>query len=284
MPTISTCPRCSQMVAIPQGLDANTLVRCPLCGAEYPLDAAMDLIPPQLIPVEAFDEANLSGPEQPANQADQGEADIIRLESAAQKSIPIQASVKPPPIKPASPSDISKPVTGLVTEPFFAADAKPAGDYGITPEPADETTDITAPPIISSFLLQYGTGEVNAAGSPQDFAPGDAEETGETAESQLDADVYSLITDHKVKAEKESSNQAELPALGRRSQRKPKSVLRIFVEVVFGGIVGITIAYIALAWIMGSRFDLPAPPRVLKPVLRFVLPDRIWAEKEQPRK
>jgi hypothetical protein len=55
-------------------------------------------------------------------------------------------------------------------------------------------------------------------------------------------------------------------------------------EIIFGGVAGITIAYIALAWILGSRFDLPAPPRVLKPVLRFVLPDRIWAENHSPHK
>ena len=295
MPTISTCPRCSQMVSIPPGLDATTLVRCPFCGAEYPLDAAMDLVPPQLIQVDTFDDANLSGPEQSTNQADQGGADIIRLESAAPRSIPIQASVKPPPIKPNSPAETPISVAGLIMEPFFAADANPPGEYGKPPEPADksgtgilpverEQSNISAPPIVSSFLLQFGAAEAGAAGSHPIFAPGDAEETADTTESPLDDEVFDLITEHKEKSEKESSNLAESPAPGRRPQRKPKSELRIFAEIIFGGIVGLSIAYVAMAWFMGSQFPLPSPPRALKPVLRFVLPDRIWAENQQPRK
>jgi hypothetical protein len=276
------------MVSIPRGLDAATLVRCPLCGAEYPLGAAMDMLPPKLIPVETFDEANSSGPGQAANQADQPEADIIRLETAAPRSIPIQASVKPPPIKPPSPGETPKSVAGLITEPFFAADAGPPGQSAVPPQPADEDSNISPPPIVSSFLFQYGGGEAGQSGPPPIIAPGDAEESAETTESPLDAEVYDLITKHKQMTEEESPNQTESPAPGRRVQGKPKSVLRIFFAYIFGGLAGITIGYIILAWIavwiMGSRFDMPAPPKVLKPVLRFVLPDRIWAEKDQPRK
>ncbi len=284
MPTISTCPRCSQMVSIPGGLDAATLVRCPLCGGEYPLGAAMDMVPPKLIPVETFDEANLSGPGQPANQADQPEADIIQLESAAPKSIPIQAAVKPPPIKPASPAEKPKPVAGPVSEPFFAADAGSAGETAVPPQPADEVPNSSAPPIVSSFLFQYGEGEAGQSGSPTIFAPGDAEDTAETAESPLDDEVFSLIAKHKEEAKKESPNQTESPSNGRRGQRKPKSEWRFLIGLALSGIVGLSIAYVAMAWFMGSQFPLPSPPKVLKPVLRFVLPDRIWAENQQPRK
>jgi hypothetical protein len=259
-----------------------------LCGAEYPLGAAMDMVPPKLVPVETFDEANLPGPGQPANQADQQEADIIPLDSAAPRSIPIQASVKPPPIKPASPAEKPKSVAGLITEPFFAADAGPLGESAAPPQPADEDPNISPPPIVSSFLLQYGAGEAGQSGAPPIIAPGDAEETAETTESPLDAEVYDLIARHKQMTEEDSPNQTESSALGRRVQPKPKNVLRIYVGIVFGGIVGLTIGYIILAWlavwIMGPRFDLPAPPKVLKPVLRFVLPDRIWTENPQPRK
>jgi hypothetical protein len=288
MPTISTCPNCSQMVSIPRGLDATTLVRCPLCGAEYPLGAAMDMVPPKLIPVETYDETNSSGLGQPANQADQPEADIIPLDSAAPRSIPIQTAVKPHPIKPASATEPHKSVAGLITEPFFAADAKPPSQSAAPPQPADVDSSVSPPPVVSSFLLQYGGVEDGQSGSPPIFAPGDAEESAETAENPLDAEVYDLIAKHKQMIEEESPNQTESPAPGRRAQGKPKSVLRIFFAYIFGSLAGLSIGYIILAWIavwiMGSRFDMPAPPKVLKPVLRFVLPDRIWAENQQPRK
>ena len=48
MPTISPCPRCQKDVSIPIGIDLAASVRCPLCGAEYPLGEAL---PPGLIPV-----------------------------------------------------------------------------------------------------------------------------------------------------------------------------------------------------------------------------------------
>jgi hypothetical protein len=321
MPAISTCPRCLQMVSIPQGLDPATLVRCPLCGAEYLLDAAMNLAPPELIPADAPDYANLSDADRPANHSDQDEADIIRLESAAPKSIPIQEAIKSPPIKPRSTADAPKSAAGLITEPFFAADAKPSieSDTGILPVerssrilpvesgtgilpvesgtgilPVESGThilpvesqqpDISAPPIVSSFLLQYGAGEADEGSAHPNFSPGDTGEAAETGESPLDADVFDLITKHKQNTADDSSIQTDSPGFGRRSQRKPKSLPRIFVEWIFGALSGIALAYIALAWIMGSRFDLPPPPKVLKPVLRFVLPDRIWAENQQPRK
>ena len=50
MSEISTCPRCQKQVCIPSGLDVAAWVRCPRCGAEYPLSEAL---PPELIPVVA---------------------------------------------------------------------------------------------------------------------------------------------------------------------------------------------------------------------------------------
>ena len=50
MSAISLCPKCQKPVSLPAGLDSPALVRCPLCGAEYPLGEAL---PPELIPVAA---------------------------------------------------------------------------------------------------------------------------------------------------------------------------------------------------------------------------------------
>lgn len=53
MPIISNCPKCHAQVTIPDGLDPETEVRCPLCVDVYALREAMAEAPPALIPVDA---------------------------------------------------------------------------------------------------------------------------------------------------------------------------------------------------------------------------------------
>ena len=53
MSIISKCPRCRQQVTVPDRLDPQSRVRCPLCDAEYPLSEAMAEAPPALILVDA---------------------------------------------------------------------------------------------------------------------------------------------------------------------------------------------------------------------------------------
>jgi len=52
MPIISKCPKCRQPVTIPDGVDPDAEVRCPLCAVVYPLRQAMAAAPPALVPVE----------------------------------------------------------------------------------------------------------------------------------------------------------------------------------------------------------------------------------------
>jgi hypothetical protein len=52
--SISTCPHCAQQVSISPGLEAEALVRCPICEAEFPLRLALVNAveaPPELVPV-----------------------------------------------------------------------------------------------------------------------------------------------------------------------------------------------------------------------------------------
>jgi hypothetical protein len=185
MSTISQCPRCLQTVAIPEGLDAMILVRCPLCNAEYQLSEAIALSPPELIPVETREKTILSDP---------------------------------------------------------------------TPDAAEEQAE-------------------------------HEQEIAESAENPLDDEMLSLIALHKENTSQKSIIPDDSSLVGGRTQRKPKHLLRLFLAYVFGGLGGLIIGYIALAWIavwlMGPRFDMPSPPKALKPVLKFVLPDKIWVEKER---
>lgn len=224
MSTISTCPYCSRMVAIPQGLQETALVRCPLCGAEYPLNEALDLVPPELIPVATSDEAILLGQTHPTD-----EVGIIRI----------------------------------------------VGDDEMQNEADLESSNLDAPPIAPSFLLRYGDAAEEEEIQRQIY---DSEDTADASENALD-EVFNLIAKHKEQKEKESSNQAEASDILSRPRCKPKNELRFFIGLVFSGIVGLIIAYVAMAWFMGAQFPLPSPPKGLKPVLRFVLPERIWAEK-----
>lgn len=48
MSRVTSCPRCARQVSLPPGDDASAWVRCPLCDAQYPLQAALDYVPPLL--------------------------------------------------------------------------------------------------------------------------------------------------------------------------------------------------------------------------------------------
>jgi len=54
MGSISSCPICGDHLSIPEGVERQAVVRCPLCEAEFPLERAMSRAldpPPELVPV-----------------------------------------------------------------------------------------------------------------------------------------------------------------------------------------------------------------------------------------
>lgn len=48
MATIASCPNCHQAIAAPDAVDPQTWARCPLCGGQFPVQAALEIIPPSL--------------------------------------------------------------------------------------------------------------------------------------------------------------------------------------------------------------------------------------------
>ena len=46
--SISSCPRCSQHVTLPEGVEHHARVRCPLCQAQYTLAEVLANAPPLL--------------------------------------------------------------------------------------------------------------------------------------------------------------------------------------------------------------------------------------------
>jgi hypothetical protein len=53
MPFTSSCPKCQKQVTVPDHVGAASLVRCPLCEAEFELREALALGPPALVIIEA---------------------------------------------------------------------------------------------------------------------------------------------------------------------------------------------------------------------------------------
>lgn len=48
MAHIATCPKCQKAISTPDAADAQTWVRCPLCGSQFQLHAALEIVPPSL--------------------------------------------------------------------------------------------------------------------------------------------------------------------------------------------------------------------------------------------
>jgi len=86
MSSVSDCPSCGQKVSIPQGVEAGTTVRCPLCEGEFPLDralAAAVAAPPELVPVARVS-ADTSNGLTPADE----DSDRVAVESGARTEPP----------------------------------------------------------------------------------------------------------------------------------------------------------------------------------------------------
>jgi len=86
MSVVAKCPECERQVTIPDGVDPEVSVRCPLCNAEYPLSEAMATAPPELVPVAAIGDgiSSAAGPETGTEQpveAQQPVSDELQLDA-----------------------------------------------------------------------------------------------------------------------------------------------------------------------------------------------------------
>ncbi len=64
MGRISNCPICGDRVSVPEGVERQALVRCPLCEAEFPLERALGGAldpPPELVPVAHLSSGDAEG-------------------------------------------------------------------------------------------------------------------------------------------------------------------------------------------------------------------------------
>jgi hypothetical protein len=201
---VSKCPKCRQPVTIPDGVDPQASVRCPLCAVVYPLGEALAEAPPALIPVDTQ-----AIPDSAAGSGAMGDSDLI----VEPYHVPASPQVQPGPQTETDAED--REVSGLDAphEPDGAAqDRSPLIDTGL---PSPDTY------AIEGFSLQ--------------------------------------------ESDDDSQPAATVSAKRPRRRKTEKGPLRMLIEVVGGGLLGLTITYDAMCWILGPRQGLPKLPLPLLP-------------------
>jgi hypothetical protein len=124
MATISTCPKCSQLVTLPEGYGSSAPMRCPLCQAEYPLGEALATVPPELIPVVELagaEAAESASP--PSDAAADFLADLARLEQSYGEA------------PPAGDETAAEQPAPLESSPFSPNAAETSEEHAVTPVP-----------------------------------------------------------------------------------------------------------------------------------------------------
>ncbi len=89
MSDLSCCPECARWVRVPGDLDSRSIVRCPLCGKEFPLDEVRRSGPPALEVVTRVEPP--AGESAGVPQIDLGDAEAglsIRLDDEPQGDRP----------------------------------------------------------------------------------------------------------------------------------------------------------------------------------------------------
>ena len=134
MPSVSDCPYCGQRTGIPENLDPETMVRCPICAYEFALDHALMYaeeappehiaeFPPELIPVSAAAATDAAPPgetEAPAEAAASADAAGAPVESAATESAAVsqeQSEAEGAPKADAAPADDGGAAAGRQAPP-----------------------------------------------------------------------------------------------------------------------------------------------------------------------
>jgi len=215
MPIISKCPKCEQAVTIPDGIDPQAAVRCPLCEVEFPLAEAMAGAPPALIPVDA-----------PPRQGLTADSDAM-LKS------------------------------DLVSEPFHV----PGEELPVVPGGGDDSPTAESGP--------SDTGEPLLDVWKKDEAAAPEIDLGHGATSDAKAADFASFAEDEGDGEPADATTSGRASKPRRTKKKEKSAVRMILEPIVGGFVGLAVGYYALNYFGGERFDfmdfyLPGIPHTYK--------------------
>ena len=235
---ISRCPQCGREVAIPLGVVAEALVRCPICSAEYPLADALSQLPPLLIVVD---------PVMAAAESDTA-AEVTSVQSAA--TVEEVALLAQQPIADAAGgagADAAESADGELFAEAAAADEAAASDEAVATDEAAAADQ--AEGVAEEEALDEG--EFGIAGE-------EGEEDAEAAGAAALADFTRL-----QEAKPEPSTAAKL------RRKKGKNPILQLGGVIGGAVIGLFLGYYVLNFFWGPQHDylgiwLPGCPHTAK--------------------
>ncbi|MDY0165159.1 MAG: hypothetical protein RBS80_01360 [Thermoguttaceae bacterium] len=260
MVSISKCPRCEQFVSLPDGVDLDAMVRCPLCGAEY---ALRESLPPALVPIGGLPSPIAPAP---AIEGEPGETAGAAASTAASEGQELglpEVTETGAETAVAAEGDASlgtSPVPGEVQPDGFAAplrEAPETGELDSTPAETTETPD-------QQESAATAEGEQPAPGASGggmfDFlnSGGDtAVEVGTPASGESEsADGPTFPMFGSADAPAAAANGARPSSIAARPRRrKEKNVVKEMIGAIIGGFVGLSIGYYGLNYLGGERFD-----------------------------
>ena len=237
----SSCPKCLSQVVVPDGVNSDAVVRCPLCQSEYPISEAIALAPPSLI-IVSFGSPTAAELAQPMALPDE-EEEPISLTPVDEAFAPAVAPV---------------------------ADAEQLADevlFGPPPMPETTTTEGEMPriggdpweqPWPEPAAQDGGNGEgFMVGGDGSMFAPADEGDVVAFAEEEktdgVDEVDFASITGRAPAGA--PGAVAELPALPKRRKRKESSPLaRVIGCLVAGGLAILVFCY-GVAYLGGPKYD-----------------------------
>lgn len=286
MAAITSCPTCSLQVSLPEGADESAWVRCPRCGAEYQLRAALEYAPPmlELIPEPVMPaEGRL-----PAWAAMAG--GLVGTSAGTASATPLPQSTTT-----VSTSNGTQVAEGADEEVITFDDSllldDPTTEIKLD-QPGQRDLDESSiqlgeegSPDDQGAKIAAAAGEAapNAGDDFFNFMAEDAKPASRGTDGEEEAGTVNVFDDDELRlaprddAEPErvaavSAAVTEAPAIGMpRRRKRAANPIVLLVGIVGGGVVGLAIGYAILMWGFGRDpfgFAYSMPEYLVPPSLR----------------
>lgn len=228
MPSISSCPDCHRDLTVPDSESAADVLRCPLCGSEFPAERILaDSVrfPPLAIVVRSG--SSLARGDAPATTAETKPSDTSPFSSALAESA----------------ESITAAETGDASSGDRPAERPPEPEHFDAVVEEDETSESLSGLDLSRITISQG------AASPAASSEAGASDDADAADSESDT------------GGSEAAATFEAPTMRVSTQSRPRSggltaLIVQFVGVVVGGAMGLAIGYYILLWLVGAKADV----------------------------
>jgi hypothetical protein len=252
MSSICACPKCQKLVTVPDSVDHQAVVRCPLCEAEYPFSDAAAEVPPALIVV--VDGVSRLAPEPVAASSafEPGEHLFEPIDELVADDLAATAASEHA-AQPSGEGPAAAAASIDVGEHFFAPTEEHAAD-------AEGTVDVGL--WTDGWVKENDTIPIAAGDESLAFTPSEMEAVGEEHE-EVDFAALTGAGPARVAAVQSSGEAATSPATPvppprkKRPPKKPHPV-RLAIGCVISGVLAVPALYLVLFllnYFGGKRFD-----------------------------